>query len=400
KFTGGIPETYEHCLSMNRFRVSNNSLSGSVPPGIWGLPNLDLVDLAMNQFDGPLTSEIGNAKKLTQLHLQSNRFSGQLPSEITKASSLVLIDLSSNQFSGQIPASIGELKMLNSLYLQENMFLGSIPDSVASCSHLNNINLADNSFTGAIPASLGSLPSLNSLNLSDNELSSHIPTSLSSPKLSLLDLSNNRLTGPIPHSLSIQAYNGSFAGNPDLCSQNIQYFRKCSSDSGKASQIRTLITCFLAGTAVLLMSLACFIFMKKKSKDDERSMKSDSWDVKSFSILSFTEQDILNSIKQENIIGTGGSGNVYRVGLANGNDLAVKHIWKSDSGNRKSSRSSATMLMKRSGNLPEFDAEVETLSSIRHVNVVKLYCSITSEDSSLLVYEYLPNGSLWDRLHT
>jgi serine/threonine protein kinase len=47
----------------------------------------------------------------------------------------------------------------------------------------------------------------------------------------------------------------------------------------------------------------------------------------------------------------------------------------------------------------EFDAEVETLSSIRHVNVVKLYCSITSEDSSLLVYEYMPNGSLWDRLH-
>ncbi|RYQ82219.1 hypothetical protein Ahy_B10g100811 isoform C [Arachis hypogaea] len=28
----------------------------------------------------------------------------------------------------------------------------------------------------------------------------------------------------------------------------------------------------------------------------------------------------------------------------------------------------------------EYDAEVATLSSIRHVNVVKLYCSITSED--------------------
>jgi serine/threonine protein kinase len=44
---------------------------------------------------------------------------------------------------------------------------------------------------------------------------------------------------------------------------------------------------------------------------------------------------------------------------------------------------------------------VGTLSSIRHVNVVKLLCSVTSEDgaASLLVYEHLPNGSLYERLH-
>lgn len=58
------------------------------------------------------------------------------------------------------------------------------------------------------------------------------------------------------------------------------------------------------------------------------------------------------------------------------------------------------MLRKGKGRWPEYDAEVATLSSVRHVNVVKLYCSITSEDSNLLVYEYMPNGSLWDRLHT
>jgi len=58
------------------------------------------------------------------------------------------------------------------------------------------------------------------------------------------------------------------------------------------------------------------------------------------------------------------------------------------------------MLGKRGGKSKEFDSEVQTLSSIRHVNVVKLYCSITSEDSSLLVYEFLPNGSLWDQLHS
>ncbi|KAF6142147.1 hypothetical protein GIB67_037065 [Kingdonia uniflora] len=404
EFTGDIPVNYSNCLSMTRFRVSNNSLSGNVPSGIWGLPELSFIDLAMNQFGGPITSDIGNARSLAQLHLESNKFSGELPLEISKASLLSLIDLSFNQFSGEIPSSIGELEHLNSLYLQENKFSGSIPMSIGSCAHLNNINMAKNSILGEIPKSLGSLSSLNSLNLSSNKLSGVIPESLSSLKLSLLDLSSNQLTGKIPQSLSIEAYNGSFAGNPGLCSPYIHYFRQCSSISGKPDKIPTIIACFLGGTILLLVSLGCFLFMKKRAKDHGRSLKSYSWDVKSFSILSFSEEEIMNSIKEDNLIGKGGSGNVYKVVLDNGKELAVKHIWKSSytthNLDRKPHCRSSSLLMKRSGNFSEFDAEVATLSSIRHVNVVKLFCSITSDDSSLLVYEYMPNGSLWDRLHT
>ena len=44
-------------------------------------------------------------------------------------------------------------------------------------------------------------------------------------------------------------------------------------------------------------------------------------------------------------------------------------------------------------------SEVETLGSIRHKNIVKLYCYFSSLDCSLLVYEYMPNGNLWDALH-
>lgn len=92
---------------------------------------------------------------------------------------------------------------------------------------------------------------------------------------------------------------------------------------------------------------------------------------------------------------------MYRVGLPNGKELAVKHIWNTGpNGRKRVHQSSSPILGQRKGKSQEFEAEVRTLSSIRHVNVVKLYCSITSEDSSLLVYEYLPNGSLWDRLHT
>lgn len=84
--------------------------------------------------------------------------------------------------------------------------------------------------------------------------------------------------------------------------------------------------------------------------------------------------------------------------------MAVKHIMH-PSVDMTSAKSTTAMLpAQRSGSVRslsrEFEAEVNTLSSIRHVNVVELYCSITSEDSSLLVYEYMPNGSLWDRLHS
>ncbi|XVE70280.1 hypothetical protein DITRI_Ditri10aG0059700 [Diplodiscus trichospermus] len=399
RLTGEIPATYASCTTLKRFRVSNNSLSGVVPAGIWGLPKVNIIDLSYNQFEGPITSDIKNAKEIGILSAEYNRLSGDLPEEISEATSVVRIELNNNQISGKIPRGIGELKRLSSLQLHNNMLSGSIPDSLGSCASISNIHMADNSLSGKIPSSLGSLPTLNSLNLSRNELSGKIPESLSSLKLNLFDLSYNRLSGPIPQSLSIEAYNLSFVGNRGLCSSTIRSFKQCPPDTGMSKDARTIIVCFALGAMILLASLGCFLYLRTE-KDHDRSLKEESWDVKSFHVLTFTEDEILDSIKQENLIGKGGSGNVYRVMLSNGVELAVKHIWNTDSRGRKKSRSTTPILSKRAGKEKEFDAEVQTLSSIRHVNVVKLYCSITSEDSSLLVYEYLPNGSLWDRLHT
>jgi Leucine-rich repeat (LRR) protein/tRNA A-37 threonylcarbamoyl transferase component Bud32 len=400
QFTGGIPASYANCTTLTRVRLSNNSLSGVVPGGIWGLPNVNFIDFAMNELEGQITDDIARAKSLAQLIVSRNKLTGELPSVISEASPLVSIDLSYNRFSGNLPDTIGNLKQLYSLHLEHNTFSGEIPHSLSLCNSLSDINMANNYISGHIPASLGSLPNLNSLNISSNQLFGNIPVSLSYLRLSLFDMSNNRLTGAIPESLSVEAYNGSFAGNNGLCSQKIKYFRRCSPDSGMSKYFRVIIACFSVGSFLIFVSLACFFYVKRTQKDPDRSLKDDSWDVKSFHVLSFTEDDILDSIKQENVIGKGGSGNVYKVSLQNGLDLAVKHIWNSDTGCRRKSRSSSSPMLTRPERSSEFDAEVDTLSSIRHVNVVKLYCSITSEDSSLLVYEYMPNGSLWDRLHT
>ncbi|KAI4296494.1 hypothetical protein L6164_036447 [Bauhinia variegata] len=376
-FTGSIPENYANCSSLNRLRVCNNNLSGVVPSGIWGLENLEIIDLSMNRFEGPVASDIAKAKSLGQLLLFGNQFSGELTLTISEASSLVKIELSSNQFSGQIPETIGNLKKLSSLILDENKFSGTIPESLSSCVSVSQINIAVNSLSGEIPSSLGSLPTLNSLNLSSNRLSGEIPSTLSSSKLSLLDLSYNLLVGPIPQPLSIEAFRDAFKGNPGLCSQNLEGFRSCSLDASSSTRLR--ITCFIAAIMVLLVCLACFIFVKLKKHKFEHSLRTNSWDVKQYHVLNFDENEVIDGIKQENLIGKGGSGNVYKVVLKNGKELAVKHLWTSNPGDRRSFRSSAAML-KRSSQSSEFDAEVATLSSIRHVNVVKLYCSITSED--------------------
>lgn len=399
-FNGTVPETYADCKSLIRFRVNNNSLSGTIPPGIWSLPNLSIIDLSMNQFEGPVTDDIGNAKSLALLLLANNRFSGELPSKISEASSLVSIQLSSNQFSGQIPLDIGKLKKLGSLYLHDNMFSGPLPYSIGSCVSLTDINFARNSLSGKIPDSLGSLPSLNSLNLSNNKFSGEIPISLSHPKLSLLDLSNNQLAGPIPEPLNIKAFSDSFTGNPGLCSKADEHFRSCSSGSGRSHHVSAFVWCLIGVTMVLLVLLASYFVVKLKQSNLKRSLKQNSWDMKSFRVLSFSEKEIIDAVKPENLIGKGGSGNVYKVVLNSGKELAVKHIWPSNSSFRGDYRSSTAMLSKRNFRSSEYDAEVATLSAVRHVNVVKLYCSITSEDSNLLVYEYLPNGSLWDRMHT
>lgn len=402
-FTGGIPESYVDCSSLFRLRLSNNSLSGKVPDGIWSLPKLSMIDLAMNQFEGQLAPNIGESKSLTQLFLANNRFSGELPVEISNVSTLVEIELISNQFSGEIPSGIGELKKLSNLNLQDNMFSGGITESLGSCVSLNEINLAGNSLSGEIPKSLGSLPGLNSLNLSGNKLSGVIPTSLSSLKLTLIDLSDNMLTGRVPESLLLLAYNGSFAGNPGLCADKSKDIRQCSPVSHKSGRLKVAVYCFIAGAVVLVLSLSCFLYISLRKSDHKSPFNQVySWDMKQYHVLNIREDEVLRSLKEENIIGKGGSGNVYKVVLGCGEQLAVKHMWKTgpDSASWRSSRSSAAILPKGKSRWREYEAEVAALSSLRHMNVVKLYCSISSEDSNLLVYEYMPNGSLWDRLHT
>ncbi|EOA32907.1 hypothetical protein CARUB_v10016232mg [Capsella rubella] len=403
RFTGKFPESYAKCKTLIRLRVSNNSLSGVVPSGIWGLPNLQFLDLASNLFEGNLTDDIANAKSLGSLDLSNNQFSGSLPVQISGANSLVSVNLRMNTFSGKVPDSFGKLKELSSLHLDQNIISGAIPESLGLCTSLVDLNLAGNSLSEEIPENLGSLQLLNSLNLSGNKLSGMIPVALSSLKLSLLDLSNNQLIGSVPESLE----SGSFEGNTGLCSSEITYLHPCPrgkpQGQGKRKHLSTVDICFIVVLVLALFLFLCYVILKiRRDRSNQTAQKKKTnWQVSSFRLLNINEMEIIDEIKSENLIGRGGHGNVYKVTLKTGETLAVKHIWRQESPH-ESFRSSTAMLSDSNNNRNsnrEFEAEVALLSNIKHINVVKLFCSITCEDSKLLVYEYMPNGSLWEQLH-
>ncbi|OAY64213.1 LRR receptor-like serine/threonine-protein kinase ERECTA, partial [Ananas comosus] len=235
--------------SLTNIDLSGNSLNGTIPIGVWRLPNLTALYLESNFLEGVVTEiELSYLKRIKWLSLSYNSLHVQvmshdwtppfqlkglkLPScnlgpkfppwlqgqtqlgEInlskTKivdtlpdwlwnmSSSLQVIDLSYNQIKGKVPFSLDRV-MLRYLNLSSNQFEGPLPALLQTPTVLD---LSNNFFTGPIPNS--TLSSLEYLLLSNNSFDGNIPVSLcESTSLIVLDISNNKLLGEIPPCLGM-----------------------------------------------------------------------------------------------------------------------------------------------------------------------------------------------------
>ncbi|KAJ0448098.1 putative protein kinase RLK-Pelle-LRR-XI-1 family [Helianthus annuus] len=386
--SGEIPASLGECRSLGRIRVSKNKFSGEVPAGIWGLPHVYLLDLAENSFSGNLSSIVSVGLNLSSIMISGNGFSGGIPEKIGSFSNLVEFFASDNKLTGEIPQSLFKLNHLGILDLSKNDLSGRIPAEIESLKQLNELNLANNKFTGEIPNEIGSLPVLNYLDLSGNSFSGKIPSGLANLMLNTLNLSNNQLSGEIPSVFHKDVYRDSFLGNPELCGG---FSPRCVENYQSKSNhnLWLLRFIFVFSGVVLAIGVIWFVFKYRSIKKTNQGVSISKW--RSFHKLGFSEIEIIHLLNENNVIGSGASGKVYKAVLSNGESVAVKKLWEGSVKNDEDAKMNSQK---------EFESEVETLGKIRHKNIVRLWCCFKSGNSRLLVYEYMRNGSLGDVLHS
>ncbi|CAL9041059.1 unnamed protein product [Musa banksii] len=314
--------------------------------------------------------------RVLNLRLSNMGLQGEFPSGLENCTSLTGLDLSSNSLSGPIPADISrKIPYVTALDLSFNGFSGEIPVNLSDCTYLNSLKLQHNKLTGQIPGQLIRLARLIDFDVSDNQLS-----------------------GPIP-SFNNKFLQSSFSNNLNLCGDILNV--DCTGTS-KKTNTGVIIGSAVGGVVITIIVVAVVLYfcmrkmpIKKKEKKDT-VIEENKWaksikGVKHAKVSMFEKSvskmqliDLMkatNDFDNENIIGTGRTGTMYKATLPDGTFLAIKRLQDS----------------QQSEN--QFVSEMATLGNVRHQNLVPLlgYCSAKKE--RLLVYKYMAKGTLYDQLH-
>ena len=201
--TGEIPAELGNLSNLTNLNFYGNGLTGEIPAELGILSNLTNLDLRRNPLTGAIPSELGNLSLLERLGLEQCKLTGSIPPELGNLSNLKSLTLGwGNQLTGEIPAELGNLSNLEWLSLSYNQLIGAIPPELGKLSNLKNLQLFSNRLTGTIPAELGSLSNLERLHIGFNQLTGTIPPELGSlSNLEWLHIGFNQLTGTIPPEL-------------------------------------------------------------------------------------------------------------------------------------------------------------------------------------------------------
>ncbi|XP_010940158.1 protein NSP-INTERACTING KINASE 3 isoform X1 [Elaeis guineensis] len=312
------------------------------------------------------------------------------------------LGMPSQSLSGTLSPGIGNLTNLQSVLLQNNAISGPIPADIGKLEKLQTLDLSNNQFHGGMPSSLGDLKNLNYLRLNNNSLSGPCPDSLSNIKgLTLLDLSYNNLSGSLP---KIFARTFNVVGNPLICGSNSKnncssvsldplsyppHDLKAQSQAGVTRNHRVAIAVGASIGCVTLIVIAAGLLLGWRRRRNQQIFFDviDQYDPEiclgHLKHYSFKELRVAtNNFNAKNILGKGGYGIVYKGCLRDGTVVAVKRLKDYNA----------------IGGEVQFQTEVEMISLAVHRNLLRLCGFCITENERLLIYPYMPNGSVASQL--
>ncbi|PQP92548.1 putative inactive receptor kinase [Prunus yedoensis var. nudiflora] len=376
--------------------------------------------------------------RVVRFVLQSYSLRGEFsPDTLTRLDQLRVLSLHNNSLSGPIP-DLSPLQNLKSLFLNRNDFSGAFPPSILSLHRISVLDLSFNNFSGPIPVRLSALDRLTSLHLQSNRFNGTLPA-LNQSFLFVFNVSANDLTGPVPPTLS-RFDASAFQLNPGLCGEIVN--RACSSrapffesrnasatspaseplvesaqsqgvvlskPSPKNHKKTGLILGLAIGVALLIAGLLClFTVARNRTKTiTHGATKPTSMNEGIDHIhtnpntnafrneTQVTEQSEMQypsklySLEQlmrasAELLGRGTIGTTYKAVLDNQLIVTVKRL---DAGK--------TAITSREA----FDEHMNAVGGLRHPYLVPVRAYFQAKGERLVIYDYQPNGSLFNLIH-
>lgn len=409
------PAWFTKLQSLTTLVIEHGGLQGQVPQKLFSLPGLQQVILKNNSFNGTLSFGDNWSQQLQLVNFEDNDLSAVT---VTTAYNNTLI-LSGNPVC----------EKLSSQYCyQQNQLSTPYSTSTAkcgpeSCPQDQSINpqscicaypyQGQMVFRGANFRDLTNSTLFQSLERSLWEKLSLTPGSVSIRNLQLNDddyiqlhlqlfptdgiYFNRSEILRIGFDLSNQTYKPPKMFGPYLFI-GLPYPFSDAAGRGSSSISPGVIAAIVVGSAILVLALLAvgfYAFQQKKraQRAMELSRPFASWapsgndsssapQLKGARWFSYDElKKCTNNFSATNEIGSGGYGKVYRGMLGNGQMIAIK---RSQQGSMQ-------------GGL-EFKTEIEMLSRVHHKNLVGLVGFCFDQEEQMLVYEFIPNGTLRESL--
>ncbi|XP_038893652.1 putative serine/threonine-protein kinase-like protein CCR3 [Benincasa hispida] len=150
----------------------------------------------------------------------------------------------------------------------------------------------------------------------------------------------------------------------------------------------------LAGTCTILFCISnCLAVRSSCNTTNNQELNinplahMENSSARSFSLMELAAAT--NNFSTENKIGTGSFGVVYKGELSDGSEVAIKR------GETEDNEKTEDPQEKQNA----FISELATVLRLNHKHLVGMVGYCQENDERLLVYEYMPNGSLHDHLH-